>query len=406
MSNRAIPIPLKQTSLLVGAMALALAANSAHAADWRFDPRVALGPDYDDNNRLTNVPGQEIEVFGALLDAQFTLTAATPRSDFVMLPRVRATFYPDDHDEQTDSEYLLLDYEVRGQRYEAIIDADISRRETLGRYLPDDFDDDLGNPDDGDDLGVSPLRNVQKRVDFTPSISFEVTERSRLEFGAGYIDVNYEEQVSDDREDFASVSGDVGYRFLLSPTKSIAFRALARQYDPADDVPTDSQELSLEWWNRVSENSRVYVSGGGNRAEEIDEFGVSTWSNGFTGGAGVQWAFEVTDLFLDVTHGLDPNSSGRLVERDEIRFRVNRKLSPVTVLQLTFRGVQDGQATQEDLFQERDYVTAGIGFEWRMTRQLSLGGGYQYVWRSIEDELDDAQANRLFLGVVWEPNRL
>jgi hypothetical protein len=41
-----------------------------------------------------------------------------------------------------------------------------------------------------------------------------------------------------------------------------------------------------------------------------------------------------------------------------------------------------------------------------MTRQLSLGGGYQYVWRSIEDEPDDAQANRLFLGVVWEPNRL
>jgi hypothetical protein len=383
-----------------------LLSAAANAADWSFDPRITAGPDYDDNNRLTSVPGEEVEVFGAAVDADVTITAATPRTTFSIFPRVKATFYPGESDEQTDSEYLLLDYEFRGERYDGLFDADISRRETLGRYLPDDFDDDLGTPGDGDDLGNSPERNVQKRFDVSPSIGFEVTERSRLEFGIGYLDVSYEEQVSDDREDYNSLSGDVGYRFLLSPTKSVVLRAFARQYDPADDVATDSQALALEWWNRVSETSRVYVRGGSNRVEEIDQFGESTWNNGFTGGAGVEWAFEVTNLFFDVTHGLDPNSSGRLVERDEIRLRVNRKLSPVTTLQFVVRGVQDGKTTVQDAFQEREYVSAAVGFEWRMTRQLALGGSYQYVWRSIEDEPNDAQANRLFLGLTWQPNRL
>jgi hypothetical protein len=391
----------------VAAAGMLGAGGVAHAADWSFDPRITLNSDYDDNNRLTHVPGEEVEVFGAEFDGQVAMIARTPRTDFRFMPRVRATFYPDEPDEETDSEFLTLDYEFRGQRHRGAINADYSRRETLGRFLPDDFDDGIGgDPGSGDDLGVSTERNVQNRLSVTPDISFELTERSLLEFGLGYLDVKFDEQVEGDREDFTSVSADAAYRYLLSETKSVALRVRGRQYDPADNVATDSQAVEVEWANRLSETSQFYIRGGSDRVEEIDDLGQSDWNTGFTGGAGVRWEFEVSELLFEATRGLDPNSSGRLVARDELRLRYAHSISPLARVLVSVRGVKDGSTNSQDVFQERRFVTASLGFDWRMTRQFTLGGGYQYVWRSIEEEPEDARSNRLFLGVTWEPHRL
>ena len=193
---------------------------------------------------------------------------------------------------------------------------------------------------------------------------------------------------------------------MLSETKSVALRVRGRQYDPADNVATDSQAVELEWANRLSETSQFYVRGGSNRVEQIDEFGEADWNTGFTGGIGARWAFEVSQLLFEATRGLDPSSSGRLVSRDEIRLRYSHSLSPVTRLLASARAVKDGSTNNQDVFQERRWVSALLGFDWRMTRQFTLGGGYEYVWRSIENEPEDAVSNRLFLGVTWEPHRL
>lgn len=400
ISNDGIAIFALATIGLVGAVGV------ADAADWTVDPRVTLNADYDDNNRLTNVPGEEIEVIGAEVDAQATLAAQTPRTTFRLTPRVRATFYPDEPDDETDSEFVTLGYEFRGERYLGAFDAQWSRRETLGRFLPDDFDDDIGgDPGSGDDLGTTADFNVQRRLSVTPDIGFELTERSRLELGVGYLDVNFDEQVQDDREDFTSVSADAAYRYLLSPTKSLALRVRGRNYDPVDDVATDSHSVELEWANQTSETSRFYIRAGSSRVEEIDDLGQSNWNTGFTGGAGVRWSFEVTELLFEATRGLDPNSSGRLVARDQVRFRLARNISPVTRLMFAARGVLDGTTNNQDTFQEREFLSASTGFDWRMTQQFTLAGGYEYVWRSIEDQPGDSESNRLFLGVTWEPNR-
>ena len=102
--------------LLMPAACLAGFVGVADAADWSVDPRITLNADYNDNNRLTNVPGEEIEVMGAEINAQVTFGAATPRTRFRLIPRVRANYYPDDSDEQTDSEYLIADWDFTGQR--------------------------------------------------------------------------------------------------------------------------------------------------------------------------------------------------------------------------------------------------------------------------------------------------
>jgi hypothetical protein len=47
-----------------------------------FYPTVAVSGVYNDNIRLTNVPGNEISVSGAELDAALRMRAETPRSFF------------------------------------------------------------------------------------------------------------------------------------------------------------------------------------------------------------------------------------------------------------------------------------------------------------------------------------
>jgi opacity protein-like surface antigen len=380
----------------------------AGAADWHVDPKIMLNARSDDNHRLTDVPGAEVEVFGAELDAQLTMRAEAPRGYFRLIPRVRATFFPDDEDEETDSQYLSMDIERRGERSRAGFEADYARLETLGRFFPGagiDDDDDLGEPDPGDDISRQTDVNRREQLEFGPRVAFDLTERTALELQAGYQDVSYDEQVADEREDYSNIGGSVGMRFRTSPARSIAIRAGAFRYEPDDGSSTDAQSLNAEWSNQLSETSQIFVRGGASRVESLDGLGGSDWNTGFTGGAGVRWSFEETQIFLDANRYLDPNSSGRIVERDQLRFELRRQVSPLTTINFNARGIRDGKTDANDVFQERQYATAGVGFAWRMTRQFTLGGGYQYRWREYDGDPNDATSNEFFLGVTYEPHR-
>ena len=391
-----------------GALLLACGAGGASAADWHVDPKITVNAQSDDNHRLSDVPGQENEVFGAEVDGQLTLRAEMPRGSFRLIPRLRSTFYPGDEEEEADNQYLRLDMERRGERSQAAFGANYSRVETLGRFFPGadvDEGDDLGDPDPGDDINRSTDRNRREQFDVSPEIAFDITERLGLEFGVGYQDVSYDEQIADERENYSDLYGSVGLRFRTSPTRTLAIVASASRYEPDSGASTDSHSLSAEWSNRVSETSEVFVRGGANRVESDSSTGGSDWNTGFTGGGGVRWSFEVTQVFFDVTRYLDPNASGRVVERDQLRFELLRRVSPLTTIFLNARGIRDGQARDEDTFQDREFAAAGVGFAWRMTQKFTLGGGYQYVWRKYEGEPNDAASNELHLGITYEPHR-
>jgi hypothetical protein len=50
-------------------LALGFGANCVDAAQWQFDPRIAISGNFDDNYRLTDVPGQQTRVSGGAADA-------------------------------------------------------------------------------------------------------------------------------------------------------------------------------------------------------------------------------------------------------------------------------------------------------------------------------------------------
>ena len=388
------------------AAALTCVAGTAGAADWAFDPKVTLNYRADDNNRLTDVPGEEIKVSGGELDAKLTMRASTPRSTFEMVPRFRGTLYPGDEDEESQEMFLHLDWGFQGERSETTIDANYSQRTVLGRYFPDSEvpdDGELGEPGRGEVIARSTSQNDEERIDVSPSVSFDLNERTALAFVVGGLDVSFDDQVADDRQDFTDAYGAAELHFKMTPARTLSVILEGSRYEPDGGITTDSNSLTLDWTNQATETSKVFLRGGAHRVQSYTA--GSEWENGFSGGAGVEWEFEVTRIFVDYNHYVDPSSFGQVVERDQLRFQVDRDLSPVMTIRFAARGILDGGIGNE-VFEEREYAAASVKFDWRMSQQFTLGAGYEYSWRQYENQPESGESNAVFIGVTYEPHRL
>ena len=108
-------------------------------------------------------------------------------------------------------------------------------------------------------------------------------------------------------------------------------------------------------------------------------------------------------LFLDATRSLDPSSSGHIVVRDQLRARIERRLSELLTLELGARAIRDDRPEGVANLQDREYFTANARLTWRFRRDWTLGGGYEYVWRDEENDPRAATANRFHVGITYLP---
>lgn len=394
--------------------ALLLGATTAIGADWLFDPKLTLSAEYDDNNRMSAVRGQEIEVYGPKIDAQVLIRARTPRTTFSLIPRFSSTFYVEGEEDDADNGYLNLALDHKGERSNAYLDASYSSVVTLGRFFPssqlgdpsETFDPLLGDPDPGVSVPLVATRNRQDRFLVSPGFSFELAERHSTGLGARYLDVDYDiDQL--DKQDYSNVSVFGNYGFKTSKTGTLGVVATFSQFEPTDGDSTDYWALNAEWTKRWSETAEAYLRAGSSFVEVSQGGGSqgSSWENGFAGGAGVRWQFEVSSIFLDLNQYVDPNSYGSIVTRIQLRAEYAHKLTPTTTLTLAARGFDDSAPPGDKTYVGQQYATGDVGLRWRFSRQFMLYGVYQYRWKEREEAVNDAQSNAVSLGVTWEPKR-
>jgi len=389
------------------AVVLAGYAGAAAAADWRVEPRVDLTYTADDNNRMTSVAANEISVSGAELDALLSIIALTPQSTFRMVPRIRTTYYPDEPDDEVTDGFLRMNWDYRGERSRSNVDVNYAHRTVLGRFFPDGATPDdggLGEPDPGSGSGRTADPTDQDDLQIRPRFIFEMTERTALVARLLYQDVQFDEQELDDRVDFTNSRGELGLRYQTSPTATLTFMGGASLYEPETGLDSDGQYATLEWANDVSDTSRIFFRGGANRVK-TDGAADPDWQTGFNGGAGIQWQFEVTELFLEYNHYMDPSTSGQMINRDQFRGQVVHQLSEKSYLNFAGRAVRDQDPGSNGSFVDREFLSASIGYEWRFARQFSAVAGYEVNWQSYEDEPRNAVSNRFYLGASWQPRR-
>jgi hypothetical protein len=95
-----------------------------------------------------------------------------------------------------------------------------------------------------------------------------------------------------------------------------------------------------------------------------------------------------------------------MVYQDELRFRLNRRLTPVLNAYVGVRGLHTTEVvTGSTTVPNRSYATASAGFEWRFTRTFALLGAYTYNWQKFQFDPLSASGNQVGMSVVYEPKR-
>ncbi len=389
---------LQPTLYLGAAVAFAFASGSASAANWEIAPRIEGGYLYSDNYHL-ELPGGEIDVSGVQADAAVTFRTVDPRTTIELTPRIGATYFPDESDEDSTDYFFNALLHDETPRRRMGIDADFSQEDVVRSEFPGaEIEGGLGNPDDLDS-GRIIERNRRDLIRAAPYFSYDVSERWTLDLNARYIDASFDKNLVGFQQDFRETSASAGAAIRVSPRSSIALRGVAGRYET--NTEADVYGAHIEWTTDYSPTSRFYFRLGGQQTEP--ESGES--DSNVIAGIGGRWQSPRNRLFLDLTRTVGAVSAGTIVERHQLRFRLSHDISERVASVLGARFSRDESIEEQSTYPTREYATAEAGIEWRIQRQWALTATYTYRWQEYEDEPSDASANGFMIGFVYEPRR-
>jgi hypothetical protein len=236
-----------QTSSAAGLIGiyLSLAAASAVATDYHFNPRLELAGGYDDNANLNVTALNKIASSEAMADARVELVARESNWEWHLTPEARGTWYP-------DHSALDLNGERRGKRYTLSLNGYGASQSLLTSYLPTaNIGTGLGIPEPGTTL-VTPASIRENLGYLTPSYTFEMTPRSSLELAAAYTDATYSHGLQGSYVNYQNVTGAAGFVLAASLTGSLTLRATAADFRPDLGFKTDTCGAEAQWDGKFS----------------------------------------------------------------------------------------------------------------------------------------------------------
>jgi hypothetical protein len=384
----------------VAPLACALAAlagtQAAEAASWEFAPSVLGGYRYDDNYRLSQ-PGDEIEVSGAEVDATMLFRSIDPRTKIEIAPRVRATYFPNESDEDATDYFLRGSLEDRTPRRTMGVDASFAHEDVVRTEFSTEPQGPLGSPDVA--TSTTFQRNKRDLYQVLPSFSYDLSQRQRIGLDGQYTHASFANNYAGAQVDFSQANVGVGWTFVASQRNSFTLRGIAAHYDTVDTA--DAYGAQAEWGTQLSQTSRMYVRIGAQntRPENLDS------STNVLAGIGGDWMSERNHLFLDLTRSVNAVAAGAVVERTELRFRLNHDISERITMLLGARGIRDEGINDSSVYPRRTYATGQAGLEWRAQRVLAFTATYTYRWQDDDRFPTDVSANGFLIGVTYQPKR-
>ena len=399
--------PQSSTASGLAACCLSLGAMPTLATDYQLNPRVEVGGGYNDNVTLVSGPNQ-ISAAQALADARVEWLAQQPNWHWRITPEVRGNWYSGHSDLDSNGELLYLDAERRGPRYVLDFYGYAAFQSLITNYLPTaNIGGGLGTPQPGTTLGTP--ASIRENLGYVrPSYQFEMTPRSSLELNLEYTDATYSQQIQG-YADYHNLAGAAGLVLKTAPTDSLTLRATASGFQPGVGRKADTYGVEVEWDGRFSATKQYYLRAGAARTDLSGSLGgepaASSSTTTATGGAGVQWTYTLTEIFLDLTRDVEPTGQGYAVDRNQLRLRVARRFTPRFAGFLGARGIYDEPlpGAVAPTVTSQHYAYGTVGFEWRLVREFSLIGAYNFTDYRYSGL--DAQANAVHLSVVYEPHR-
>jgi hypothetical protein len=373
------------------------------AQDWRFEPIVRIGGEYDDNAYLIDTgTADEIELAGLLLNLRVDIKYASPKTELLLQPQFVLRNYPDDPESDSDDVFVEGRFTHRGQsntfgvsgRYE---DQSIRTAERIYSDL------DVEDPDEifDDDTGRVLLSGERSKLRLTPVWDYRLSNVSSIGAFIDYFDVQYEGEVERLLTDYTNTLLNLNYRRRLSDVNTAILAATGSTFDSAganDDITGYGLQAGIE--RALSQKTRLKVLIG---MEEIQQTGFESDPE-VVGEVRLTRTLEIIRMFVQYRRSVSGTGANGIAARDSLNVNFRRRLSEKTTAGLGIRGYRSRGVTEETLIDDRDYFQLHANFQWYLSRSLVIEADYRYTIDDREETFGTrANSNQINLWFTYQP---
>lgn len=393
--------------LLVLSMVIPVVAlpNSAQAQDWKFEPIVRVGADYDDNATLAVRTDEEVVLKGYLLDLQADINYSSQTTTFFLQPRAMLRNYPDDSEFDSDDFRLQSRFNRQGQSntigfraqfdHESVRTAERSNVD-LGIDDPDDITD--------DSTGQVRLFGTRDRFRIKPYWTYQLSNISSLGADVNYVDVGYDDVFAGLLVDYTDARLNLNYRRVFSKVNTALLTVTARRYD-ADDAfgEITGYGVMAGFEYALSQKTRLKAMFGFEDAEQSGfQFDPEPVAN-----VTLTRNLQTIRMFAQYRRSVSGTGAGKVSIRDSFNLNFRRRLSEKIDAGLGVRAYKTTGVGGFTSFDDRNYVQLQSSFLWYLSKAVAVEADYRYTINDRSATLGErANSNQINLWFIYQPNTI
>jgi len=399
-----LPRPFVLLLICISIMTAALP-DSAQAQDWRLEPIVKFGVEYDDNATLHVRTDEEIVLEGLLLDIRANINYASATTSFFLEPRALLRKYPNEPDFDSDDYFLrsLFKHQWESSSIGIRVNYDHQAIRTAERDISDlEIDDPTELTDD--DTGLVLLSGTRNKLRISPYWNYRLSNVSSIGAGLDYYDVGYADVFAGLLSDYTDARLNLNYRRNFSSVLAGLLTVTARKFDTSaelSDITGSGLQVGFE--RELSEKMQLTVMIG---VEDTDHEGVESDPE-VVGNVTLIRNLETIRLLARYRRSIAATGAGRLSVRDSINLNFRRRLSEKIIAGLGVRAYQSRGIGGFPSIDDRNYIQLQSSFLWYLTQSMVIEADYRYTILD-RTELDGGRSNsnQINLWFVYQPRTI
>ena len=393
LRNSVVHVIVASALLLSGAIA---------AADWRIEPTLKAGAEYDDNANLDDRTDQEIDLSGYLLEGILDMAYSSPLTTFSFTPRALMRNYPDNSELESTDVFLASRFNHRMQFSSLGFRVNFDSQTVRTAERADaDLDTDDASDITGDDSGRVGLRGDRSKWRFTPNWNYRFSEASSISADIDYFDVSYEDVFLNLLTDYTDARLNLNYRHAFSSRNALLLLVTGRHYESDDDDSTvDGYGAQAGLDRSLSPTTQLRALIG---LESADDIGGTHTE--VVGQVTLTRRLETISILAEYKRSINASGAGRLSSRDQVNVNFNRRLSEKISAGLGIRAYHSAGIGDTFSIDDRDYVQLRSRFSWYLTSTMIIEADYRYTILDRGDVIGErANSNHVSLWFIYQPN--
>ena len=384
---------------------LILPANSALAQDWRFEPIIKVGGEFDDNATLDIRTDEEVELEGYLLDLHADINYRSPTSKFYIQPKFLLRKYSDEPDFDSDDIFMRSRYQYDGTANTLGFRGNFDRQSVrTGERTDADLgiDDPVDIPDN--DTGRTLRFGDRDRWRISPYWNYRLSDTASFGAEFNYTDARYDDVIGDLLVDYTDARVNLNFRRAFSTVTTGVITATGRQYASGSGDNTnniDGVGALVGFEHELSEKANLRAMIG---LEDTDQEGPDTDPE-VVGNITLIRKLETIRMLAEYRRLISASGASRLEIRDTVNFNFSRRLSEKISAGLGVRAYQTRGKGVSEVDSDRNYVQLQSSFTWYVTTYFAIEADYRYtVLDRTGENAESANSNRVNLWFVYQPN--